>query len=369
MKYLAIIVGLLLVIPSYGQRKKKDDELGEVPYYIEGITYSLPRTGIRVYVKARSEIFKPGPYAGYAEQLLGLKDVKTRPEKKWILTEVKIEAFSEPDPEQVYKAMGEPALMLNLTADGRIAGINLQEEMEYTTVVKTNKVLQSPDIEDGFSFDNFTDTPFYIPGDSSNNFRLIRVEPEQKAAEAAKRVLDLRVHRYDMAAGMMDTPHPDGEAYKISLEELVRMEKNYLSLFAGRKTYKEDVFCFDYIPKSSNGNGEVIFRVSDDNGVVPATDLSGRPVMIEFEIEKNLVEKYSEMSTSENPSAGESGVFYRMPAMATVKILDNLNIVSTARIPVAQFGVVAPLPEEFLQGEYKVKYHVETGTIQSVFNQ
>jgi hypothetical protein len=247
MKYLAIIVGLIIVLPVFGQRKKNDDQVVVVPTFVEGITYSLPRTGLRVYVKATKETFVPGPYAEYAEQLLGLKNVKTRPESKWTISEVRIESFSEPDPEQVYKAMGDASSMLNLTADGRISGINLPNVTPQPNVLKTNKVVQIPDPLDEFSFYYFTDTPFYVPGDSTNNFRPMRVGVEQKAAEAAQRVLEARMNKYYLAAGMMDVPHPDGEAYAVSLEELNRMEKNYLSLFAGRTIQKKDIFSFNFI--------------------------------------------------------------------------------------------------------------------------
>ncbi|MCF6357968.1 MAG: DUF4831 family protein [Draconibacterium sp.] len=367
MKYLAIIIGLIIVMPVFGQRKKKDDEVVVVPTYVEGITYSLPQTGIRVYVKTIKEIFVPGPYAGYAEQLLGLRSVKTKSATKWIVTEVRITSFSEPDPEQVYKAMGDAAFKINLTSDGRISGINLPNVTEIPFAVKTNKIIQVQDKMDDFSFDNFTDTPFYTPGDSTNNFRPVRVGEDQKAAEAAKRVLDSRLIRYDMVAGMMDEFHPDGEAYKVSLEELKQIEKNYLSLFIGRKTQKEDIFTFDYIPTKPSKNGDVIFRISENNGVVPATDLSGKPVMIEYEIESNLAEKYTEFAKSENPSAGKSGIYYRMPGIATIKIVDELKTICTARLPIAQFGVVAPLPENVVNGGYMVKYHTETGAIKSVY--
>jgi hypothetical protein len=195
----------------------------------------------------------------------------------------------------------------------------------------------------------------------------VRVGDDQKAAEAAKRVLDSRLIRYDMVAGMMDEFHPDGEAYKISLEELKQIEKNYLSLFVGRTTQKEDIFTFNYIPVEPSKKGDVIFRISEDNGVVPADDLSGKPVMIEYEIETSLADKYTEFAKSENPSAGKSGIYYRMPGIATIKIVDELKTISTARLPIAQFGVVAPLPEKVVNGGYMVKYHTETGAIKSVY--
>lgn len=367
MKYLAIIIGLIIVLPVFGQRKKNDEQIVVTPTYVEGITYALPRTGLRVYVRAIKESFETGPYAAYAEQLLGLKNVKTLDESKWTISEVRIESFSEPDPEQVYKAMGDASSMLNLTSDGRILGINLPNVTPQQTILKTNKVVQVPDEFDDFSFDNFTDTPFYISGDSTNDFRPMRVGIEKKATEAAQRILDVRLNCYDLAAGMLDEFHPDGEAYKVSLEELKQIEKNYLSLFVGRTTHKKDIFSFNYIPTKASEKGEVIFRISDDKGLVSSDDLSGKPVMVEFEVDKSLIDKYSVLGKSENPTAGKSGLYYRMPGIATVKIINELNTISSARLPIAQFGVIAPLPDNIVYGGFMVQYHIETGAIKSIY--
>lgn len=366
MRYLVIVLGLLIVAPVFGQRKKKEDEVMVVPTYVEGVTYSLPRTGLRVIVKATKESFVPGPYASYAEQLLGLTDVKARPETKWILRDIQIETFSEPDPEQVYKAMGDAAYKVNLTQDGRIVGVNMKDENVDPFFVKTNKVIQTSELTNDFSFDNITDTPFYIPGDSTNNFKPVRVSAEQKAAEAAKRVLEARMYCYDIASGMLEDLPPDGEAYKISLDQLKQVEKDYLSLFAGRTAHVNDVFSFNFIPSNSTGKGEVIFRISDENGIVPASDLSGKPVMVECEIEKSLIDKYNQTAKSDNPSAGESGIYYRMPAITIIRIISNLNTVATTRLPIAQFGIVAPIPENAVQGGYQIELHAETGAIKSI---
>ncbi|WP_340114534.1 DUF4831 family protein [Maribellus mangrovi] len=366
MRYLALIIAVMLVIPTYGQRKKKDDEEGLTPAYVEGIAYALPRTGIKVHVEAIREKFEPGPYAAYAEQLLGIKDAKTRPEVKWSISQMKIETFAEPDPEQVYKAMGEGAFTINLAANGCLAGINSSVESELPLQTSSNKTFQKPDIDDGFSFDYFSDTPFVIPGDSTNNFRPTRVSVEQKAAEAAQRVLDCRMNQYDLAALRIDGEYPDGKAYEVSLEELKRTEQNYIKLFVGRTTYKNETYSFDYVPGSADKNTAVIFRISDENGIVPASDLSGKPVMIEFEEVSGLTANYKSEAASDNPEAGNSGVYYRMPGLAKIKITYELNTLATARATIAQFGVVAPFPEDLLGGAYAVEFHPETGALKSV---
>lgn len=365
MKYLAIVVGLLLALPTFGQRKNRDDE-ANVPAFQEGIGYALPRTGIRVHVKAVREVFQPGPYAAYAEQLLGIVNAKTTATTQWKIAETKIETFSEPDPENVFKAMGNGAFTVSLAANGCLSGINTSGSLLELPKVLSNKTFQKPDFDDGFSFDYFTYTPSYFPGDSTNNFRPTKVNIEQKAAQAAQRILDCRMNQYDMAAFLMDGEHPDGKAYEVSMNELKTIEKNYIQLFVGRTTYKKETYSFDFVPAAKPAKGEVIFRISDEKGVVPASDLSGKPVMVEFELVDALTKKYNANASSDNPTAGQYGVYYRMPGMATIKIIHNMNVIAMARTTVAQFGVVAPLPEELLQGNYAIEIHPETGAIKSV---
>jgi len=364
MKYLTLIIALLIVIPGHAQRNKKDEEL-VTPAFVEGVAYALPRTVVRVNVEAVREKFEPGPYAAFAEQLLGIKNAKTRAYSKWTITNLSIETSSEPDPEQVYKAMGNGAFDVSLAANGCLAGINYPGVSDQPEVVKTNQSFTKPDREDGFSFDYFSDTPFFIPGDSINGFRATRVSVEQKAAEAAKRILNSRMNQYDLAALRIDGEYPDGKAYEVSLEELKQTEQDYITLFVGRTTYKTGSYSFDYVPGSKDKNA-VIFRVSDENGIVPPSDLSGKPVMIEFEPEEALTSKYAKNANSANPNAGAKGVYYRMPGVANMKITYELNTLASARATVAQFGVVAPLPDELLQGDYSISFHPETGAIKSV---
>jgi hypothetical protein len=362
MKYLALIFAVIFVIPVYGQRKKDETV---TPAFVEGMVYSLPRSVVNVKVKAEKETFHPGPYAAYAEQLLGIKNVKTKPEVTWLIRDVEFDVFSEPDPEQSFKAMGDVASLISLTSDGCLAGINSGADLGKKEKVVTNKVGQPGNFDDNSYFQYYTDSPIYTTGDSTNNYRPVKIPDEQKMSKAAQRILECRRIQYEIAAGLIDEFHPDGEAYKISLNELKEIEKNYLSLFIGKSTYEKETFSFDYVPKSG-GKSEAIFRISDENGIVQPSDLSGKPVMIEFEIDKELAQKYSGMVKSDNPAAGHKGVFYRVPGRATVKLINDMNVIASARLTIAQFGSIAPLPEDLLFGEYSIEYNQNTGAVKSV---
>ncbi len=363
MKYLTLFIGIIMFFPVLGQRKSKDE--AAVPAYVEGVVYSLPRNGVRVSVKAVKETFRPGPYAAYADQLLGIKNASTKQAVNWVIEDIKIDVFSEPDPDQTYKALGDIASLISISSDGCMAGINSKSVSEKKFEVVTNRVGQKAGFDTNNLFEYFTDSPLYTAGDSTNNYRPVKLPDEQKISKAAQRVLECRRLQYEIAAGLVDEFPPDGEAYKVSLKELKQIENEYLSLFTGKSTYENATFSFDYVPKSG-GKSEAVFRISEENGIVPATDLSGKPVMIEFDEDKDLSQKYSGMVKSDNPSAGHSGIYYRIPGRATVKLISDLNVVATARITVAQFGAVAPVPEDLLNGAYSVEYNQDTGSLKSV---
>lgn len=365
MRTTIFILALILAMPALGQKRGKSDGTA-VPAFHEGIVYALPRTGLNIKVKAVKETFEPGPYAGYAEQLLGIRDARTRASVRWYFDDVALETFSEPDPNQVYKATGDAAFRVGLTQSGVLAGINTTAADDGQMVLKANNLTVKVKKDDGFSFANINSEPFIVPGDSSNNYRPMRVSTDRKAAEAAERILECRLNRYHTVAGMLDEFHPDGESYKISLQELDNIEKEYMSLFTGRTTYETQVFSFDFVPVSASDRGEVVFRFSEDAGVLPPSDLSGKPVNVKVEPVRDLVSKFSGLSKSDNPVAGESGIYYRMPAVANISIVYELSTIATARTVLPQFGEIAPLPEELLYGEYAIEFHPETGAVKSV---
>lgn len=367
MKWIAMMVAVMLVMPTFAQRKKKEDEEPVQVVFREGVAYTLPQTGIRVHVTAVCEKFVPGPYAAYAEKLLGIKNVRTLPTISWKIKSAQMETFSVPDPAQVHKAMGEAAALLSLTEDGCLAGINIPLSMTPENKTwSSNKTFKQPDEVDNFSFDYFTTTPAFIPGDSTNNFVDTPVQIAQKAAEAARRILDSRIYQFDIAALLMDGEYPDGKAYEVSLKELKSVEKKYTQLFVGRTIEKEESYTFDFIPTKASSKPQVVFRISEEKGLVPADDLSGKPVYLVINVDNSLMQNYQKQKASENPDAGSSGVFYRMPGMAEIKLVQDVDVLAIGRFPVAQFGEVTPLPEQYLDGNYSILLHPETGAIKAI---
>lgn len=343
-------------------RKKNNDGTTAGP--LEGVVYSLPQTGIRVHVKATRERFVHGPFSEYAQKMLGIDNVPSADADRWNMDEMRMEVFSEPDPEQVHKALGKAAQMVSLTESGILAGINSDMNVDKP-VLQTSSFLMK-NLDQQTKFTDLSIWSYYSPADSTRKFKLVSKNQEQKAAEAAETIFNLRNSRFALLTNADDEPLPDGKSFEIMTQELGHMEENYLALFIGKSDKQSYEFSFDFVPGQKTVKGEVFFRFSEDRGVLPKTDLSGRPIVIDVVKAEGLSNKQSALSTSENPSAGKSGLYYRMPGMAEIRIMDGSNQLATSRTAIAQFGTTAPIPEDILDGTYRLEFFPNTGAVKSI---
>jgi hypothetical protein len=352
MKILVMFVAMLLIIPAAAQRRSATTAPDKLSV-TDGIIYSLPRTGIRVHVKARQTTVAPGPYAPFAEQLLGIRDAKTQAQTIWEFENVRFETFAEPDPAQIYKATGGAAF-LQLTPSGILAGINSVTDLKSCISASSNSfatVNKAPDLTFNYLIDNPALTG--------------RTSLDQRAVQAANRIIRARNLRFDIVSGLLDEFHPDGEAYKESLEELHNIEAELLSLFIGKSATEEYIFSFDYIPKTSV-RGDVIFRFDENRGFLPKSDLSGKPVIIDVERDEALAAKQTAVKGEQPVNPGFTGVYYRQPGTADIRISREFTVVATGRVTIAQFGEVSAIPRELLDGTYSIEIHHETGAIKSI---
>ena len=94
--------------------------------------------------------------------------------------------------------------------------------------------------------------------------------------------------------------------------------------------------------------------------------MSGKPIVIDLKKMDDLASAQAKQAASSNPSAGTSGVFYRVPGKAEIHVLNGINLMASTRADIAQFGTVVPLPEELLDGNYQISFHPKTGGIKSI---
>lgn len=363
---------LVMFIPfvSFSQRndKKKSDEemlVEAQPVFTEGVIYSLPRTGLLIKVETKSTTFVPGPYAAYAEKYLGIKNVNTTASTKWSISAISLTTFSEPDPNAVYKAMNEIAAQVSLTEDGIIAGIRLKGENKPSKVIGydaiTSQANPSP-------FTDLSSSEYYFTEiDATNGTETMRYKStEEKAREAADYLIRLRKKRAFEILSASDVVPEDGKGYEVFIKEAQRLEELYVSLFTGKTISNTNWSTFSYVPDENDVKNEVLFRFSDDKGILPKSDISGKPVMISITKNADFTKTVNQLKKSDNPNAGESGIYYRIPAIADLNVTDGLNVLYNARLSLPQLGTSAPLPEMFLDGSYSISFNPQSGTLLQV---
>ncbi len=352
MKLVTILMALLIATPAMAQRSKNKTETLQQSATAEGIQYSLPRTAIRVKVEATQTAFIPGPYAPWAESLLGIKGAKTQSQSYWNIERISFDTFADPDPAQTYKTSSVDGALLQLTPEGCLAGINSNFTYEKKEPPVSNSFTSGYQAKT-FTFDYLFDNP-NLSG---------RTAPEQRASEAAFRILKVRNNRYEIAAGLLDEFHPDGKAYEESFDELQYIEETNLALFTGKSMTENFTFYYDFIPNSESVKGEVIFRFDENLGFLSKNDFSGKPFTIDVE---KTAPAISAETQSALPTIQGKGIYYRQPGMANVRLTKELAEIATTRLPIAQFGKVELLPAELIRDNFSIEFHPETGGIKSV---
>ena len=113
------------------------------------------------------------------------------------------------------------------------------------------------------------------------------------------------------------------------------MEEEYMSLFYGTTVETVQTMNFDVVPQADRKEQKyVAFRLSDNEGLLPPSDLSGRPIVLDLELDELV---------AISDSRGD-GIYYRIPRTATARVMDGANMLLQTRIPIYQLGQTLTFP-------------------------
>lgn len=341
----SVLLVLAVSVPAMLSAKKNADPQGE-------LVYSLPSTVVSLEVTAVQENFYAGPYAKYAEKYLGVK-ARQNDQSVFHITDIKMTPFVEADQSCRYSIMVEKGVVdasfLKLSASGLVSFVDASVDRP---IAWRFPVASAGDFSDMGVTSNLTSESavLYKKEGKESTFNKVSVQQnmivaktlEQRAAETAEMIINLRKQRLQIVTGDTDATY-SGEAMGAAIEELSRLEKEYMTLFLGYTEVKTQKANFDVIPEAGKENQKYIaFRVSDTAGLVSADNLSGKPVVIEFiPQEMTSVPELAETDVKKKPAVL---AWYRIPAICNVKIYDGVNQLLQSRIPVYQLGIESSIP-------------------------
>ncbi|MEG1544068.1 MAG: DUF4831 family protein [Tannerellaceae bacterium] len=352
MKNLIIIASLLLSVPLMAQTKVVKKSAVKSNNF--GITYSLPKTSLLVDAEVTKVTCKAGPYYKYAEKYLGVKDAVTDDKVYYELGKVNFTNKGLPDADNTYiiefKA-GTVAPYAYLTEEGLLCSINTEYELGKTANAAKDK----------------NGVKEQVTNASVLSEELLMAGSTAKQAEvAAKQIYRIRESRLNILTGEAENIPPDGDAMKLVIQQLEEQEKALSNLFTGLITKETDHYEVSIVP-NDNLDKEVLFRFSEQLGIVAADDLGGTPIYMNLKATERAA--VMDAKEAEKKEKGLKGIIYNIPGKAIVEIVMNKKTLYKGEAQIVQFGThegLAPVMFEDKKAPVKVLFYPETGAIKQI---
>ncbi len=327
------------------------------------VVYALPMTIFTFQVQVERSIELPGPYAEYAEELLGFEDVIMDENEYWSILSMSVNSHEEADPSEYYVIESNNLFHSNVLAlkkEGLI--LDLDTEIGFKPVSNIGK--KEVNLDQFQSYDLGSDEYYRIQTDTAYrrvnlDTAFIRipyiVETKKKltvaqlAERAARRLMEIREGKILILTGEANVFPQDDAA----IDELNRLEKEYTELFTGKTINEKHTFTYQLVPrKELEGKPVTLFKFSEVTGPGnPSSDI-GTEVIVIFNSEqktKDLTYISSQTPDPFNPPVDK--LFYRIPDIVNMSVSIEDEILYNSRKLVYQFGEILQLPGNYIIGK------------------
>ena len=308
-------------------------------------------------------IEKPGPYARFAGDLLGLNNVIQSESELWSIEGITVKTHEELDPSEYYVIESNNLFQTNVLAlkkEGLILDLN-------PGIFYSSENLIGPKehaINQFHSYDLGSDEYFLLQRDTA--YKRISVDStfiripyivekkkklpiDQLAERAARRLMEMRDGKHLILSGEANV-FPQNDA---AINEMNRIEKEYMELFTGKILTESRIFSYQIIPgKEMMGRPVTLFQFSELTGPVTGTINSGIPVTVELIPEQKTKDlTIINKQKAESDAPGFDKLYYRVPDVADMKISLGTEVLFHSRRLIYQFGNVIQLPANYIIGK------------------
>jgi len=312
------------------------------------LVYGLPQTRLYFEVELVKTLVRKGPYAEYANRMLGLQNVPMKDSELWQIKSIRISGKQEVDNRQLYAVSFTDYpqnldKLLRFTKDGLIMDltvsnvlVNSQNQGKNGEDFKfVNTAVRSTTVEkvDTVYKTILTDTAFVrIPVLQRN---VMSKTTEEQAREAAQQIFNIRQMRLDILIGNTDY-HPDGAALKLVFQSLDTQEEQLLSLFNGAKTESRQIVTYTVLPEKPASSAD-LFYFSERAGIVSKNTSGAKPVWYET----GKVATPVSLTPAGQPT---NIIYYRIPQVVEMSAGVDRNTMVSEQITICQFGNIVSFP-------------------------
>ncbi len=345
---------LCLLIACAGAKAQTDVSYYQPGVTVEGVTYFLPRTALRITVEAEKTVVTPGELNKYAFRYMRLQGVPTERKTTWVIKNVTIEPYGVPDKTKAFSILLKgrtTAPLVSLTKDGILLSINTQKAEETL-----------PPVPKGTPANAVLNPRTYMSQE------ILSAGSSAKMAElCAQQIYDTRESRNDLIQGEATNAPKDGAQLQLMLDQIDTQTEALQQLFSGTTEKSTEYFSLDYVPTKETDK-DVLFRFSSVSGVVDSDDLSGAPVYISVRNTGNLPQSSANSETDKKKAKLDKGVRYNVPAREKVTVYDSDYDYCTQEVSMGQFGYVEILGEALFDKKTTMSalFYQENGGLQKL---
>ena len=349
---------LVLLLTSSRASAQKITRVNAIKANNYGVIYALPKTSFEVTFVVKKTTYHRGEFYPYAQRYLGIDNPIMENETRFTLEDVLVVNKGIADKENSFMVefrgkTVEPFVYLR--EDGVIITINA-EPAENTP----EEELQLPE----------KSAPPINPRRFFSQETLMAGSTAKQAELVARQVFDLRRNRSDILSGEAENMPPDGNAYKVVMEEIDTQEKALTELFSGN--FENEYFTVSYtlVPGKEDINGVVIARFSGKLGPVDADNLAGEPVRITLTNKTPTVpHQLSAKELQRLESKLSEGIVYNVPGKADLVIDFQNRVLVNKEVDVVQYGSKDVLARRMFENQkqpIRVHFHPELGAIKQI---
>ena len=315
----------------------------------EGVTYSLPETGIEVTFRATCIRRTPGEFSRYAERYLRTKNAIEEADITWRLDAVEARCVGVPSAANRYtiRLGNSKASNIVLNKDGIIESINTRVNRKETPKTAEHATTQER-----------IDASQYMTEEMQ------QATSSAKMAElVAKEIYMIRESKLAITRGQAENMPSDGAAISLLLQELDKQEKALTELFTGRTDTVYHTYSYQIAPDEVRDTTKaVILRFSQKLGVVEKENLAGEPIYYNIRNLNTVAQPVADETTAKKPEKQAEGVLYNIPGRAKLEIYSRTRRFLDKEIPIAQFGVTEILSKSLFGKSNTVKVLFDTAT-------
>lgn len=351
------IVPVLILTITVGASAQKTTRVNAIKANDYGVIYSLPKTSFEITLLVKKTTYRKGEFYPYAQRYLGIEKPVAEDKIVYTVEDISIINKGIPDKNNSFMVAFRPKSLepfVYLREDGVIASINAEPESE---------VIQELKIPQGTA-------PSVNPRNYLSQETLMAGSTARQAELVARQIFGLRSGRTDILTGEAENMPPDGNAYKVVMDEINLQEKALTELFIGSEQTEYFTHNYTIVPDERDIDRRVIARFSEKLGPVDADNLAGEPVYLSLVNKTPKVEvQLSERDLKRLEDKLSDGIVYNVPGKAELTVEFRNRTLANKEVDVVQYGSQDVLIRRMFDNAkqpVKVYFYPELGAIRQV---